>query len=91
MFYLWIKIFTNCFERLVPVWVLMKNQLIASVFLFFFSRAFLWLLAFPVGLMHCSRDPQTSFFNKIFIKNGFTALFIYLKIILLQCFQFLAK
>ena len=42
-----------------------------SFFSFFFSREFLWLLAFPVGLVHCSRDLQTSFFNKIFIKNGF--------------------
>ena len=25
---------------------------------------------FLVGLVHCSRDPQTSFFNKTFIKNG---------------------
>ena len=24
-----------------------------------------------MGLMHCSRDPQTSFFSKIFIKNWF--------------------
>ena len=24
-----------------------------------------------VRLMHCLRDPQTSFFSKIFIKNGF--------------------
>ena len=24
----------------------------------------------PVGLVHYSWDPQTSFFNKIFIKNG---------------------
>ena len=23
-----------------------------------------------MGLVHCSRDPQTSFFNKTFIKNG---------------------
>ena len=25
---------------------------------------------FPVGLVHCSRDPQISFFNKTFTKNG---------------------
>ena len=37
---------------------------------FFFLSAFLWLVAFPVGLVHCSQDPQTSFFNKTFIKNG---------------------
>ena len=24
-----------------------------------------------VGLVHCSRDSQSSFFNKIFIKNEF--------------------
>ena len=28
------------------------------------------VVAFLVGLVHCSRDPQTSFFNKTFIKNG---------------------
>ena len=27
--------------------------------------------SFSVGLVHCLRDLQTSFFNKIFIKNGF--------------------
>ena len=32
----------------------------------FFSKIY----AFPVGLVHCSRDLQTSFFNKTFIKNG---------------------
>ena len=26
---------------------------------------------FPVGLVHCSWDPQISFFNKTFAKNGF--------------------
>ena len=55
---------------------------------FFFNCAFLWLLAFPVGPVHYSRDQQTSFFNETFIKNGPTALFTHLKIILLQYFQF---
>ena len=44
-----------------------------------------------VGLMHCSRDPQTSFLTKISLKMSHTALFIHLKIILLQYFQFSAK
>ena len=35
---------------------------------FFLRRVF---DAFSVGPVHCSRDPQTSFFNKTFIKNGF--------------------
>ena len=26
--------------------------------------------SFSVGLVHCLRDLQTSFFNKTFIKNG---------------------
>ena len=43
---------------------------------------------FFVGYVHYSQDSQISFFNKTFIKNG--TLFIYLKIILLQCFQFSA-
>jgi len=46
-------------------------------------------MLFLVDPVHCSRDPQTSLFNKTFIKNGSTALFIHLKIILLQYFQFL--
>ena len=41
--------------------------------------------------MHCLRDPQTFFSNYFFIKIGLTALFTHLIIILLQCFQFLAK
>ena len=41
-----------------------------------------------VGLMHCSLDPQISFFVKLSLKIGPTALFIHLKIILLQYFQF---
>ena len=38
--------------------------------------------------MHCSRDPQIFFFNKLLLKISLTVLFTYLKIILLQCFQF---
>ena len=41
----------------------MFTRLYLPLFFFFF-------IAFPVGSVYCSRDPQTSFFNKIFIKNG---------------------
>ena len=41
-------------------------------------------------IMHCSRDPQPLYSEKIF-KMGLTVLFTHLKIILLQCFQFSAK
>ena len=36
---------------------------------FFFRSVFLWLLAFLLDLVHYSRDSQTSFINKTFIKN----------------------
>ena len=48
-------------------------------------------LAFFVGLLHYSRDPQVFFFiEKTTLKLGPTVLFTHLKIILLQCFQFSA-
>ena len=41
-----------------------------GVFSFFFLRSqFSCTLHCLVGSVHCLRDPQTSFFNKIFIKN----------------------
>ena len=42
-----------------------------------------------MGPMHCLRDPQTFFLTKILLKMSHMALFAHLKIILLQCFQFL--
>ena len=41
--------------------------------------------------MHCSLDPQTFFLAKFSLKMGPTILFTHLKIILLQCFQFLVN
>ena len=38
-----------------------------------FTRLYLplfFFIAFPMGSVYCSRDPQISFFNKFFIKNG---------------------
>ena len=46
--------------------------------------AFCWKI---VGQVHCSRDPQILFSAKKTLKLGLTALFTYLKIILLQYFQ----
>ena len=43
-----------------------------------------------VGFMHYLRDLQIFFFRKITSKMGPMALFTYLKVILLQCFQFSA-
>ena len=40
-----------------------------SFFFFFYTRSA--FLASFVGLGHCLWTPQTSFFNKTFIKNGF--------------------
>ena len=60
--------------------------------LFFFLDAhFCGCDVFPVGLVHCSQDLQTSFLLKLSLKMDLTALFTYLKIILLQCFQFLVS
>ena len=44
-----------------------------------------------VGLVHSSQDPQIYFLTKLSLKMDPTVLFIHLKIILLQCFQFSAK
>ena len=42
--------------------------------------------------MHCSRDPQPLYSEKIYIlKMGLLILFTHLKIILLQSFQYSAK
>ena len=41
---------------------------------------------FSMGLVHCSRDPQVQKNVNVKLKLGFTTLFTYLKIILLQCF-----
>ena len=75
---------------LVPIWVLMKSHLIAYAFpfFFFFSWAFLWLLAFLVVQCTVHGTYKPLFSTKLLLKMGFTALFTHLKIILLQCFQF---
>ena len=44
---------------------------------------------FSMGHIHCSHDSQVQNSANITLKLGSTTLFIYLKIILLQCFQFL--
>ena len=63
-------------------------SLLRCVFHVFFSLRSAFQ-CFTMSFVHCSRDSQTSFFNKIFIKNESPVLFTHLKIILLQCFQFL--
>ena len=45
--------------------------LLPFFFFFFFEALFSKINAFLVGSVHCSRDLQTSFFNKTFIKNEF--------------------
>ena len=45
--------------------------------------------AFPVGPVHNARDPQVLYSVKKTLKLGHTVLLTYLKIILLQYFQFL--
>jgi len=48
--------------------------------------AFVLALRFCVGLMHCSQDSQVWILVNFSLKLGFTALFTYLKIILLPYF-----
>ena len=56
----------------------LDTEVCASTFSFFFffwgeggRSVFFKLYVTPVGPMHCSRDPQTSFFSNFFIKNEF--------------------
>ena len=51
-----------------------------------YFNAFVW--CFSMSLMHCSRDPRVRISANLTLKLGLTALFTYLKIISLQCFQF---
>ena len=60
-------------------------------FFFFLDAHFCGCGVFPVGLVHYSQDPQTSFLLKLSLKIDLTTLFTYLKIIVLQCFQFLVS
>ena len=47
-----------------------ENQLFAFLFFFFLEKSSISeIMHFSVDPVHCSRDPQISFFNKIFIKN----------------------
>ena len=62
---------------LVYVWIALKTRVLC-VYVFF-----------CVGPVHCSRDPQVRILTIFSLKLGLTILFTYLKIILLQCFQFL--
>ena len=57
-------------------------------YLFFFNHS-CWLFSYEQCTYALFTDPQTPFFSNFFLlKIGFIALFTYLKIILLPCFQF---
>ena len=62
----------NIKPYLVLVWVLiiLSASAFSSVSRFFFSLRSAFQ-CFPVAPVHCSQDPQTSFFTKTFIKNEF--------------------
>ena len=56
----------------VSIWIQRPHPHPAFHIFFFFRRAF---HVFSVCSVHCSQDPQTSFFRKTFIKNYFTLVF----------------
>ena len=75
--YVWVKNCLEIREMLFKNWKLLfenTNQIekvyaSAFFFFFFFLSVFLWLYATLVGPVHCSRDPQTSFFSNFDVKN----------------------
>ena len=67
------------------VWIELKMRLcFLLLFFYFFSRE-CWLFAWTV---HCLQTHKNHFSTTFSLKMGLTILFTYLKIILLQCFQF---
>ena len=56
-------------NRLLDMFGQLKTYCVCVSPFFFFGSAFQHFREIPVGLVHYSRDPQTHFFNKIFIKN----------------------
>ena len=52
------------------------------------KRPYMSVCIFSVGLVHYSWDSQVQILANFSLKLGLTVLFTYLKIILLQCFQF---
>ena len=59
-------------KSLVCVWIaLIEEHLTSNLFFFFWEARYVVVVAFPVGPVRYSWNPQTSFFNKIFIKNRF--------------------
>ena len=67
------------------VWIGLKMRLcFLLLFFYFFSRE-CWLFEWTV---HCLQTHKNHFSTTFSLKMGLTILFTYLKIILLQCFQF---
>ena len=54
---------------LVSVWILLNVLRLAFMFCGTYTHD--WKMCLSMDPVHCSWDPQTSFFSKIFIKNGF--------------------
>ena len=76
-------------KYLVLVWILMKCIYVCVCVCVFFKKHFsVAMVAFPMGLVQCSRESQTSFFNKIFIKNGFHGTIHIFKNYFVTDFQF---
>ena len=65
----------DCLGELGWVWIALKRKTQHACF-------------FSMGPMYCSQDSQVRISANFTLKLGLTALFIHLKIILLQCFQF---
>ena len=90
---IWFFIFLFFIWRRKRIWFSTRLDTTTSVcvlafFFFFLRRAFHVIMHCSMSLVHCLRDPQTSFSVKLSLQMGLTALFTYLKNILLQCFKF---
>ena len=77
-------------ELLVSVWIVLKSTASAFFFFFFEKRILAKFMLFQQVSCTVHGTYKPLFSAKLSLKMGHTTLFTHLKIILLQCFQFLA-
>ena len=81
-----VKTLSGCLDSATCVYVLFKTRF--SSF-FFLVAALVDFLSVNSAFVHCSWTHKFHFLTTFSLKMGPTILFTHLKIILLQCFQFL--